>query len=310
MKRTSIFSIITKYWRELAILFCLSVGTGLIFSMQHLLPVFGTIFAENNQENEKKVHQPFAIPLDSPFGGPDYINFLPILFSGEKQVKKPEKEKLQEQALPEPQPEKQPSLFDFKYDSQPVTIVIEPEMKFDHAGKNVEISFLPGNHCAFGEGYGCVYKFLTPNEKHVTFVSVHSGLGGEGDDLRNLLEGTGINQGLFKPDQVLNVAKSLIGSEIRIEQGDRKISDLTLSRVIRIPPEYVETYTALPVEDTLEYAVKVASLDRTILNDNLMVIETCGWRLPGEEEIAGLNDMSYSVYLVIVSLENFEIVKN
>ena len=278
--------------------------------MRHLFPVFGNIFAGNNQEIEKKAHQPFTIPIDPFTDDPDCKTFLPILLSGEKQIKKPETDKSQQQASPELQAEKQSNPFDIKYDSQPVTIFIEPDIKFDHAGKSVEISFLPGEHCAFGEGYGCVYKFLTPNEKQVTFISVHSGLGGEGDDLRNLLEGTGINQGLFDPEQVLSIVRSLIGSKIRVEQGDSKISNLSIAGVVRIPPEHVETYTALPVENTLEYAVKVASLDRTILNDKLMVIETCGWRLPGEEEIAGLNDMSNSVYLVIVSLENFESVNN
>jgi len=96
---------------------------------------------------------------------------------------------------------------------------------------------------------------------------------------------------------VLHNLKTLKGSEIRIKQGDQKFSGLALQAVARISPEDFSTYTELPVQEALGFAIQQLSLDPELFTQDLLIIETCGWRLPDELEADGLNDTSSSVYL-------------
>jgi len=310
-EKRSILTLIKKHWRKFLIVFIICFGGGLVFSAEHFIPIVLDMIVINpyfnDQVSSKPPHPPLIIPPPEP---ENHQVFLPIVSNYEhKQERAQFQEPVVQTRLNE---ERDAPVFDinFKDGSPPVKILLDPHIEQNHALTPVEISFLPGEHCIFGDGYACVYEFISSAGKSVTFISVHSGLGGEGDDLRNLFEGTGINLGLFEPAQVMNIAQSLSGSAIEIKQDNRLIKDLTLSAVSRIPPEHFTTYTMLPIEEALDFAIEITSIDPSILNQDLLIIETCGWRLPGEEQIVGLNVTSSSVYLAIVSLENYEIVKN
>jgi len=190
--------------------------------------------------------------------------------------------------------------IDFEDGAAPITIVVDPKKSQNSIENPIKIKFLPGDHCIFGDGHACVSEFTFPEGNRIIFVSVHSGMGGEADALRDLFEGTGINQGLYNKNEVQHNLKTLKGSEIRVKQGDQKITSLALQGVARISPEYYLTYTALPAQEALDFAIRRLSLDPELFKQDLLIIETCGWRLPDELEVDGLKDTSNSVYLAFV----------
>ena len=124
--------------------------------------------------------------------------------------------------------------------------------------------------------------------------------------LRNFLEVTGFFQGAYTDTSGRSKMQSLVGSAISIEQGEKVLDALSLIAFIRVPPAHFDTYMALPVEQTLDYALEVMQLDPSVLDQDLLVFETCGWKLPGEEAVAGLNYTSNAIYLGLVQLINHE----
>jgi len=122
-------------------------------------------------------------------------------------------------------------------------------------------------------------------------------VGGDADALRDLIEGTGFNQGLFNPEQVDARLDAMIGSKVSLKQGSAGTVDLQLIALVRIPPEQVAAYQALPVERALQFAAEITGLDPAVLAQDLFVFETCGWRLPGEAQITDLPATSSAVYL-------------
>ena len=131
---------------------------------------------------------------------------------------------------------------------------------------------------------------------------MHSGVGGEAEAFRNFLEGTGFNQGYYKLAQVTKNAQSLAGSTVQISQGGQVRTGLELISILRIPPEYLDAYMALPVEKILSFAVEITGIDPAIFNQALVIFETCGWQLPDEDLIEGHTVTSSSVYLGIIGL--------
>jgi hypothetical protein len=92
----------------------------------------------------------------------------------------------------------------------------------------------------------------------------------------------------------------LLGSQITITQGATTLSGLTLIAIVRVPPQHMATYLGLPIEKTLEFALDISQIDPSILNQDLFVIETCGWKLPNESPIPGTANTNFAVYLGIV----------
>jgi hypothetical protein len=181
-----------------------------------------------------------------------------------------------------------------------------PEKVQFNEDASISISFLPGDHCEFGDGHACIYEYISSAGKQIIMVSVHSGGGAEAEALRNFLEGTGFFQGAHTPEQVRSKMQSLVGSAISIEQGEMVLDALSLIAFIRVPPAHFDAYMALPVEQTLDYALELMQLDPSVLDQDLLVFETCGWKLPGEEAVAGLNYTSNAIYLGLVQLINHE----
>ena len=316
VEKLSILRLIKKHWRKFLIVFFICFGSGLLFSVKHLFPLFFDLVVinphSNSQVSNQPTHQPLNISRPEPADRPENVEspkplynkvYLPLVSMGAPD----ENADLFQDPVAQPKLTAQfedPFLdIIFEEGSPPITISLDPGIEQNHAITPVEVTFLPGEQCNFGDDHACIYEFSTSEEKKITFVSVHSGLGGEGDALRNLFEGTGINMGLFEPARVLRIAQSLSGTDVEITQGDKKIEGLALTSVTRIPPEHFAAYTALPIEEGLDYAVQNNLFDLALLNQDLLIIETCGWRLPGETQIEGLKDTSSSVYLAVISLE-------
>jgi len=302
MNTALISSLLKNRWRKYISVFCLFLGIGMMFSVRHLFPVFLDLMALNIRENDEVVYHVRENPVKILKSEPEnYQFYLPIVSSNRVKEDKVRIDEPQAQILPDIESEDRAFGINFEDGSPPVTIVVEPVIKQNHAKTPVKITFLPGENCVFGDGHACVYEFLSPTGNRIIFVSVHSGKGGEADGFRHLLEGTGINQGLFNSEEVLKIAQALSGSEIRIKQGEEKITGLALEAVARISPELFTAYTRLPVQEALDFAIQNLPLDPELFNQDLMIIETCGWRLSDEIWVDGLKDTSSSVYLGFVN---------
>lgn len=279
--------------RILLVLISLFFGTLLIGPMFRYLPVFLNLATAKQRQSSKIVNhkQTGGTRLDQT--GNDFQNYLPLLAYNENQTSDHPSEQIIEYKIKE----NKFKAIDFSPVGSLITIHIIPIDNPLISNLPVEISFFPGNQCNFGDGQACIYEVSSPNLSSVTIASVHSGFGGEGENFRSLIEGTGINQGLLSTDQVNQNINALLGSEIKITQGTSVISRLSLVAIARIPPEHLGQYTALSIEETLEYAIEINRLDPEILNHNLFVLETCGWKLPNEPHIPGYSNTNYSVYL-------------
>jgi hypothetical protein len=137
----------------------------------------------------------------------------------------------------------------------------------------------------------------------VTFLSVHSGVRGEGQALRHALEGTSLRGAGYPVSKVLSNLEALDGAEVVITQGKKRIEGLTLVAVSRIPPKWVNSYLGQPMDAALPFAT---TLDPRLAADpNLqqLVIETCGWRIPGERGAAKVPSTSASIYLGVIQIK-------
>jgi len=211
------------------------------------------------------------------------------------------------EAPPESSPaEFEPTLnfygIDFRDHKQRVRIQIIPQNKKVNGGKPIVISFIPGHKCNFGDGQACVSSYMAGGESEVTFLTVHSGMGGEGQAYRHAVEGTRETQAGLTLKQVKANLRALAGSEVIISQGKQVYSGFTLVVTSRIPARGLQRYFRSPIEDALAYA---ASLDSAILNmvapgQAQLVFETCGWEMPGEPWAPGVSSTTASVYLGVI----------
>jgi hypothetical protein len=290
MKPRLIFAKLRQYWWFLMIISSITFGGILIKPAFRLLPIFLKVTSLKLEQVEDELRGieekfPSVIQVDT------HYYFLPFIALDEPQTQISQQEKPRYSLL---------NAIDFSPTGAEITIVIEPNEDAKKSGKPVKISFTPDEHCIYGDGNACIYHFLLSNQSKVIFVSVHSGLGGEGEPFRNLVEGTGLNQGLYTSSQVSQISQTLAGSEVTVNQGNTKINGLELTIIARIPPESLETYLTLPVEQTLTYGMELGILSPQIFNSNVLVIETCGWQLPGDLQNPNYPKTTQSIYLGII----------
>ncbi len=309
---TELVSLLLKNrWQKYFIVFCLFTGIGLLFSVRHLFPVFLDLIEYEMRQKNEIVMQPELISVRADeVESSEFMYYFPLVFQKEEtrvqipkeepQIAEPLKEDPQNQNHVDTAGEDNFIPVDFEQGARPITIVVDPKKSQNTVKNPVKIKFLPGDHCIFGDGYACVSEFSSPTGHKIIFVSVHSGMGGEADALRDLFEGTGINRALYNKDEVLHNLKTLKGSEIRVKQGDLKITGLALQAVARISPEDYSTYTKLSAQEAVDFANRQLSLDPELFNQDLLIIETCGWRLQDEGQVEGLENTSSSVYLGFV----------
>ena len=193
--------------------------------------------------------------------------------------------------------------IDFQDGSPRILIEIAPASRQVNAGKPIRISFLPGYQCQFGDKHACVFSYRTSSQANVIFLTIHSGVGGEGQKFRHAIEGTGINQAGLTLNRVLSNLEALEGASVILRQGEQVVQGLNIFGLSRISPKKIHTYFDLPVEQALDYA---ASFDETLLptalaNQPLIVLETCGWKMPGEPWAKDVTATTGSIYLGVLA---------
>lgn len=291
MKQKFSLSISKKTWLLMFVSLCLIVGGILILTVSHIYPVMlmqlkAVVF--DARDSKKPPHPAFSIEDRSP----EIIQYFMPIFTYDEIEESHQKLEVK--------PDWNLDSIDFSPGSEPINVVLIPNSAKIDQKRKTEIRMLPDLECAFGEGKACVYSFLTSTGSNVLFTSVHSGVGGEADAFRDLIEGTGINQGLFNVYDVDIRMEALRGAEMTVRQGDQIVTDLELVGLVRIPPEELPTYMSFPVEKLLDFAVQSAGLDPALLEQDLLVLETCGWHLPGEDP-HGLENTSSSIYLALAA---------
>ena len=190
--------------------------------------------------------------------------------------------------------------IDFGDRSKRIRITIYPPDKRVNKGKPITISFIPGRRCQYSDHRGCVAAFQAAQGNPVTFLSVHSGVRGEGQALRHALEGTSLRGAGYPLSKVVSNLETLDGAEVVITQGKVRIEGFTLVALSRIEPKWVNDYLEQPMDAALPFAT---ALDPGLAADpNLpqLVIETCGWRIAGERGAAKVPNTSASIYLGLI----------
>jgi hypothetical protein len=183
-----------------------------------------------------------------------------------------------------------------------VSIRIQPDNQRVNAGQPIDLDFLPARRCPFGDQRACTAAYYQNDLTPVTYVSVHSGLGGEAEALRRALEGTGFDSAGATLPQVYQRMKAITGSMVQIQQEDLQSTGYQVASVVRIPASRLKHYLSLPLEQALALAAELEP-DLTPLLESgepLLVLETCGWRMPGEPWPGGLSDTSSSIYLFVI----------
>ena len=290
MKAKHFLSFLQKYWGVWVLILCILVGGILIKPVLGLVPVLLNSASRKpvtNYPDSSLINgeTPAEVPID-----PNYIRFFPLVIQNESFSEDQQGETWNERVF---------SSIDFTSNGSPINMTIMSK-DGNESEKWVEVLFLPGSQCIYGDGQACIFAFHLHNQTQVVFASIHSGLGGEGEPFRDMVEGTGINRGLFTPDQVENSMASIAGSDVFIKQGDLALQSLELTAIARIPPAFVEAYLALPIESTLDYAVEIGVLNPELLRGEVFILETCGWQLPGEETNANYPSSAQSIYLGVV----------
>lgn len=194
--------------------------------------------------------------------------------------------------------------IDFNDSSQRIHIRIQPPDRRVNGGKPIVISFFPGQTCEYGDQRACVTAFRNSLRGETTFITVHSGVGAEGQAYRHAVEGTGYNRAVLSLRKVQENLGALEGSDVTIVQGAMRIQGLRLVAAPRVPATAVDEYFRLPVDSALGL---VSSIDHTVAgyvnsDQPQLVFETCGWKIPGESGAKGLSNNSASVYLGVIQL--------
>ncbi|HWQ04603.1 MAG TPA: hypothetical protein VN452_04535 [Longilinea sp.] len=192
--------------------------------------------------------------------------------------------------------------IDFSPGAEEITLRFWPASDSVNRGNPIKVRFLPGETCIFGDHFGCVSHFLSTADGEVIWISVHSGVGGEGQELRNSLEGTGINSAGFSLDQTLLNLDELKHARMTLQQGQMTIDLPTVIAVARIPASQVTEYLDLPYDQALATAFEndPDSMVQIQSGKTTLIIETCGWSMPGEPGNWFVADTTASIYLVAI----------
>jgi hypothetical protein len=191
---------------------------------------------------------------------------------------------------------------DFANPEHWVRIYIYPADRRVNQGRPIVLAFIPGNTCQYGDRRACVTAYTTASGAEVTFLSIHSGSGGEAEAFRQAVEGAG----LHSPGYTLKKARSnlaaLTGAEVVIVQGKRRTTGFRLAAARRIPAGRVQAYFEQPASAALTFAAEQEPGLQVFVDPSepLLVFETCGWKMPGEPGAQGLPAASASAYIVVI----------
>lgn len=192
--------------------------------------------------------------------------------------------------------------IDFAPGAEEITLRFWPASDTLNGGHPIKVRFLPGETCVFGDHFGCVNHFRSTADSEVIWISVHSGVGGEGQELRNSLEGTGINSAGFSLDKTMGNLGELKLAHVTLQQGQMTLDLSTVVAAARIPAGQVAEYLNLPYDQALASAFEYDpdSMEQIQSPKTTLVIETCGWRMPGEAGNWLVADTTASIYLAVI----------
>jgi len=192
--------------------------------------------------------------------------------------------------------------IDFREKRQQVVIKIFPRDKELNHGEPIVIAFYPGDECSFGNKKACVYAYKPSEDGNIIFLSIHSGVGGEAQQFRHIVEGTSINRAKYNIVKVMKNLHKLQGAKVTITQHGRKVDGLTLVTTGRVPAEHLADYFQAPIY----HALPIAANDNLDLgnyirpNQPQLVFETCGWKMRGEPWAEMVTPTTASVYLAVI----------
>jgi hypothetical protein len=193
--------------------------------------------------------------------------------------------------------------IDFSTNGGQIDLQIDPPNPVVNHGKPIELSFLPDNTCVFGDHQACVTPIEAARDQYNHyFLSIHSGVGGEGQSFRHALEGTGINRAGYSLDKVNQHIKALQGAQVTIRQDGDEVGGFFLAGLIRIPPAYLEIYLKQPVTQAVQFATSLdpAWTQAIDFHRPMLIFETCGWKMPAESWYPGVTSTTGSIYLAVI----------
>ena len=193
--------------------------------------------------------------------------------------------------------------LDFRDGKAMVRVTFFPSSALVNLGRPVAVGIQPGWPCAFDDHRACV-NLLPGDDTHapVLFTTVHSGVGGEGDAIRNALEGTGLDRAGFALERIERALGELQGSPVKATQGDHSVEGLQVLAAARIPPAQLEAYFNGSARDGLDLAAEASPALTAALRGErpILIIETCGWRHPEEVWAPTVTDTTGSIYLLVI----------
>jgi hypothetical protein len=192
--------------------------------------------------------------------------------------------------------------IDFNDTAQRIRIKIYPADRGVNGGKPIVIAFVPGDQCEYGDRRACINTFTSPSGGTTIYVTVHSGLGGEGQKFRHAVEGTGFDAAWFTPQKVQANLRLLEGAEVTITQGDLTLRGLSLVSAGRVPPQNLRAYMDSSLPDALALAASQNPSMAAAASPALpqIVFETCGWKMSGEKWAPGVTSTTASIYLGVI----------
>jgi hypothetical protein len=192
--------------------------------------------------------------------------------------------------------------IDFQDYRKEIQIKIYPPNRQVNKGSPIVITFLPARECSAEDANGCIRKYSTSVMDEVTFVTVHSGVGGVGQAFRKAVEGTGYNQAAFSLEKIHKNMRKLEGAHVVIKQGKKTVEGFELAAVARVPSQKMLRYLNRSIDKSLGFASNLdPSLEAYIHPmQPQLVFETCGWRLLDEPFSAGVSETSASIYLGVI----------
>ena len=191
--------------------------------------------------------------------------------------------------------------IDFANRNEWVRIQIDPGDAQVNRGKPIQLSFIPGNTCNFGDSRVCV-NIHNNGTHNMVFLTVHSGVGGEAQAFRHAIEGTGINRAGYAVTKVQDNLNALAGTDVAISQGNQQFNGFSLVGVTRIHPSYVHDYLGMSIDQALAFATQLDPALMAAIDPSrpVLVFETCGWKMPGEPWYPGISATTGSIYVGVI----------
>lgn len=183
--------------------------------------------------------------------------------------------------------------------SQTIQVVLSPLQGPVNEGRPIRVPIRPGWPCEWADHRSCISLHY---QGQVVLATIHSGVAGEGEALRNALEGTWLNAAALSLPRIQENLDSLQGADVDLEQGDSSSGTAHVLAAVRLPADQAADYFSLPVNEGLELAAQRSPEMAAALASEkpILIIETCGWSHPSEPLVPGTSPTSASVYLVVI----------